>query len=198
MKPLLNNIDVTVVCPKNSRIYDNIVSTLELDELAAEQCTQKGVYHQEYNTLASRIIISNNHKITSPSFSETIYILFNNKDVNDEPYPLISNELYEFVMKNKNKLNDYIDYSRDFNFDYFGYKTLEKAYLMKINDKISERIQQLIMRVSIGIHGDNMKDILETYDLISSKYFTHVYTNIISGGTPRPQLLSCFLLGFRR
>ena len=98
-------------------------------------------------------------------------------------------------MKNKNKLNDYIDYSRDFNFDYFGYKTLEKAYLMKINDKISERIQQLIMRVSIGIHGDNMKDILETYDLISSKYFTHATPTLFHSGTPRPQLLSCFLLG---
>tara|TARA_B100000401_G_scaffold378779_1_gene279860 strand:- start:2414 stop:5137 length:2724 start_codon:yes stop_codon:yes gene_type:complete len=195
MKPILNNIDVTEIAQKVcSRIYDG-VSTVELDELAAEQCTQKGVYHQEYNTLASRIIISNNHKITSPSFSETIYILFNNKDVNDEPYPLISNELYEFVMKNKNKLNDYIDYSRDFNFDYFGYKTLEKAYLMKINDKISERIQQLIMRVSIGIHGDNMKDILETYDLISSKYFTHATPTLFHSGTPRPQLLSCFLLG---
>ena len=103
--------------------------------------------------------------------------------------------MYNFVIKNKNKLNDYIDYSRDFNFDYFGYKTLEKAYLMKINGKISERIQHLIMRVSIGIHNENMKDILETYDLISKKYFTHATPTLFHSGTPRPQLLSCFLLG---
>jgi len=127
------NIDVTEIAQKVcARIYDK-VSTVELDELAAEQCTQKGVLNLEYGILASRIIISNNHKITSPSFSETVYLLYNNKDVNDQPYPLISDELFEFVIKNKNKLNDYIDYSRDFGFDYFGYKTLEKAYLMKIN-----------------------------------------------------------------
>ena len=127
-----------------SRIYDS-VSTVELDELAAEQCTQKGTYHYEYSILYARIIISNNHKITSPSFSETIYILYNNKDVNNEPYPLISDKLYNFVIKNKNKLNDYApNYSRDFNFDYFGYKTLEKAYLMKINGKISEESNILL------------------------------------------------------
>jgi ribonucleoside-diphosphate reductase alpha subunit len=194
MEPKLS-IDVTEIAQKVcARIYDK-VSTVELDELAAEQCTQKGVINLEYGILASRIIISNNHKITSPSFSETVYLLYNNKDVNDQPYPLISDELFEFVIKNKNKLNDYIDYSRDFGFDYFGYKTLEKAYLMKINDKISERIQHLIMRVSIGIHGNNMKDILETYDLISKKYFIHATPTLFHSGTPRPQLLSCFLLG---
>ena len=195
MTPKLYNVDVTEIAQKVcSRIYDG-VSTGELDELAAEQCTQKTVEHIEYSKLASRIIISNNHKITSPSFSETIYILHNNKDVHGKPYPLISEDVYNFVMENKVKLNDYIDYNRDYNFDYFGFKTLEKAYLMKINKVVVERIQQLIMRVSIGIHTDNIKDALETYDLISSKYFTHATPTLFHSGTPRPQLLSCFLLG---
>ena len=193
--PKLHKIDVTEIAQKVcARIYDG-VSTGELDELAAEQCTQKSVDHIEYSKLASRIIISNNHKTTSPSFSETIYILYNNKDVHGKPYPLISKEVYGFIMTNKVKFNDYIDYSRDYNFDYFGFKTLEKAYLMKIDNVIIERVQHLIMRVSIGIHGDNVKDALETYDLISLKYFTHATPTLFHSGTPRPQLLSCFLLG---
>ena len=195
MAPQLHKIDVTEIAQKVcARIYDG-VSTGELDELAAEQCTQKSVDHIEYSKLASRIIISNNHKTTSPSFSETVYILYNNKDVHGKPYPLISKKIYEFIMENKVKFNDCIDYSRDYNFDYFGFKTLEKAYLMKIDNVIIERVQHLIMRVSIGIHSDSVKDALETYDLISSKYFTHATPTLFHSGTPRPQLLSCFLLG---
>ena len=195
MTPKLTNIDVTEIAQKVcSRIYD-MVKTTELDELAAEQCTEKSTNHIEYSHLASRIIISNNQKCTSPSFSETIYILYNNKDKDDKQVPLISKRVYDFVIKNKNKLNSYIDYSRDFNFDYFGFKTLEKAYLMKVNNTIIERIQHLIMRVSIGMHSDNLKDALETYDMISNKYFTHATPTLFHSGTPRPQLLSCFLLG---
>ena len=195
MLPKLYNVDVTEIAQKVcSRIYDG-VTTIELDELAAEQCTQKSVQHLEYSFLASRIIISNNQKTTSPSFSETTYILYHNKDVHGNNYPLISETVYKFVMENKNKINDYIDYSRDFNFDYFGYKTLEKAYLMKTNGKIVERIQHLIMRVAIGIHTDNIKNALETYDMISLKHFTHATPTLFHSGTPRPQLLSCFLLG---
>jgi ribonucleoside-diphosphate reductase alpha subunit len=195
MTPKLHNVEVTEIAQKVcSRIYDGVTTT-ELDELAGEQCTEKSVQHLEYSTLASRIIISNNQKITSPSFSETIYILFHNKDVHGKHYPLISEQVYRFVLANKNKINDYIDYSRDFNFDYFGFKTLEKAYLMKINGKIVERVQHLIMRVSLGIHSENLKDALETYDMISSKYFTHATPTLFHSGTPRPQLLSCFLLG---
>lgn len=195
MKPILRQIDITEIAQKVcSRIYDE-VTTVELDELAAEQCTHKSVEHIEYSHLASRIIISNNQKITSPSFSETIYILYNNLDINGVHSPLVSKEVYEFVLKNKNKLNDYIDYSRDFNFDYFGFKTMEKAYLIKKNGKIIERIQHLILRVSIGIHLDNLKDALETYDMISSKHFTHATPTLFHSGTCNPQLLSCFLLG---
>ena len=195
MKPTLDTIDVTEIAQKVcARIYDG-VSTRELDELAGEQCTQKSVDHLQYSKLASRIIISNNHKNTPDSFAETIRVLFNNKDVHGKEYPLISKKVYDFTMNNAAQLEDYIDYTRDYNFDYFGFKTLEKAYLMKINNVIVERIQHLIMRVSIGIHSDNITDALETYDLISSKCFTHATPTLFHSGTPRPQLLSCFLLG---
>ena len=147
----------------------------------------------DYSTLASRIIISNHHKNTSPSFSETIQILYNNKDIHGNDSPLVSKELYEIVNKNKEKLNNYIDYQRDFLFDYFGFKTLERAYLIKINKKIIERPQHLWMRVSIGIHGEDIKEVLETYDLMSKKYFTHATPTLFNSGTKRPQLSSCFL-----
>ena len=192
--PKLTKVDYTEIAQKViSRIYDG-VNTYELDELAAEQCTQKGVDHIEYNILASRIAISNNQKRTSPSFSETISLLFNNIDVNGSATPLIAKKVYDFVIKNKSKLNSYIDYSRDFNFDYFALKTLEKAYLMKVGDNIVERIQHMFMRVSCGLYPESIKDALETYDLLSQKYFIHATPTLFHSGTPRPQLLSCFLM----
>ena len=196
MKPMLENVNYFKIAQMVvSRIYDN-VHTHELDELAAQQCTQKGVDHIEYNILASRIAISNNHKRTSPSFSETATILYNNVDNSNNHSPLIDEDIYNFIMKNKTKINAKIDYQRDYNFDYFALKTLEKAYLIKINGCIIERIQHMIMRVSLGIHkGYSLKDVLETYDLISNKYFTHATPTLFHSGTPRPQLLSCFLLG---
>ena len=170
-----------------SRIYDG-VKTCELDELAAYLSSSMSMNNPDYNILASRIIISNHQKNTSPSFSETIHILYNNNNV-----PLITKELYDIVIKNKDKLNNYIDYQRDFLFDYFGFKTLERAYLMKVNKKIIERPQHLWMRVSIGIHGEDIKEVLETYDLMSKKYFTHATPTLFNSGTKRPQLSSCFL-----
>lgn len=187
------NINVSEIAQKVcTRIYDG-VKTCELDELAAYLCSSMSVDNPDYSTLASRIIISNHHKNTSPSFSETIQILYNNKDVHGNHSPLISEELYEIVCKNKEKLNNYIDYQRDFLFDYFGFKTLERAYLIKINKKIIERPQHLWMRVSIGIHGDDIKEVLQTYDLMSNKYFTHATPTLFNSGTKRPQLSSCFL-----
>lgn len=176
-----------------TRIYNN-VKTSELDELAAHICSSLIVENPDYGTLAARISISNHQKNTSPSFSETCYILYTNKDIHGVLNPLISDELYDIVMKNKEKINNYIDYTRDFLFDYFGFKTLERAYLIKINDKIIERPQHMIMRVAIGIHGKDLKDALQTYDLISKKYFTHATPTLFNSGTPRPQLSSCFLL----
>ena len=188
------NVDYYDIAQKVcSRIYDG-VKTSELDELAANICSSMIVDNPDYGTLAARIIISNHQKNTSPSFSETIYILYNNKDVHGLPNPLISDLLYQVVMKNKEKINSYIDYQRDFTFDYFGFKTLERAYLMKINGKIIERPQHLFMRVALGIHGNDIKDALQTYDLMSKKYFTHATPTLFNAGTPKPQLSSCFLL----
>tara|TARA_B110000003_G_C16653072_1_gene535160 strand:- start:221 stop:2632 length:2412 start_codon:yes stop_codon:yes gene_type:complete len=195
LKNLSSDLNINVyelaqkVC---SRIYDG-VNTYELDELAAYLSSSMSIDNPDYSVLASRIIISNHQKNTSPSFSETIQILYNNKDIHGEDSPLVSDELYEIVNNNKEKLNNYIDYQRDFLFDYFGFKTLERAYLIKINKKIIERPQHLWMRVSIGIHGNDIKDVLETYDLMSKKYFTHATPTLFNAGTRRQQLSSCFL-----
>ena len=130
------NINVSEIAQKVcTRIYDG-VKTCELDELAAYLCSSMSIDNPDYSTLASRIIVSNHHKNTSPSFSETIQILYNNKDVHGNDSSLVSEDLYEIVSKNKEKLNNYIDYQRDYLFDYFGFKTLERAYLIKINKKI--------------------------------------------------------------
>lgn len=169
-----------------ARIYDN-VNTSELDELAANICSSMIIENLDYGKLASRIIISNHHKNTSPSFSETVSLLYSKNNIVDEKF-------YNIVMNNKEKLNNYIDYQRDYYFDFFGFKTLEKAYLLRIDGKIIERPQHLIMRVAIGIHGSDIKDVLQTYDLISKKYFTHATPTLFNAGTKRPQLSSCFLL----
>ena len=196
LRNLSNNISVDIfditqkVC---SRIYDN-VSTSELDELAAHICSSMIIDNPEYGVLASRIIISNHHKNTSPSFSETVTILYENKDLDGNSNPLVSQDLYETVMKNKEKLNSIIDYSRDYSYDYFGFKTLERSYLLRSNGKIIERPQQMLMRVSLGIHKTDFKDALQTYDYMSKRYFTHATPTLFNSGTPRPQNSSCFLL----
>lgn len=188
------NVDVYDVSQKVcSRIYD-LVKTSELDELAAHICSSMLIEHPDYGVLASRIIVSNHHKNTSPSFSETIQALYSNVEADGTASPLISEELYQVVMKNKEKLNSYLDYTRDYNFDYFGFKTLEKAYLMKVNGRVVERPQHMFMRVAIGIHGTDFKDALNTYDMMSKKYFVHATPTLFNSGTPRPQMSSCFLL----
>jgi ribonucleoside-diphosphate reductase alpha chain len=186
-------IDVSEIAQKVcTRIYDG-VKTYELDELAAYLCSSMSIEHPDYSILASRIIVSNHHKNTSPSFSETVHILYNNVDNQNNHTPLVSEELYNIVVNNKEKLNTYIDYQRDYLFDYFGFKTLERAYLLRLNKKIIERPQHMWMRVAIGIHGDDIKEVLQTYDLMSKKYFTHATPTLFNAGTNRPQLSSCFL-----
>ena len=191
---LSDNVNVHEVAQKVcSRIHNN-VKTHELDEFASQLCSSLILEHPDYGKLASRLVISNHHKQTSPSFSETITMLYDNNDFENNHNPIISKELYEIVMKNKEKLNSYIDYNRDYLIDYFGFKTLERAYLIKKDGKIVERPQHMWMRVSLGIHGDDFKDALETYDYMSQKYFTHASPTLFNSGTPRPQMSSCFLL----
>ena len=188
------NVDIYEISQKVcTRIYDG-VCTSELDEFAAHICSSMIIEHPDYGVLASRIAVSNHHKATSPSFSETIHILYSNVDERGDTNPLVSKDLYEIVMKNKEKLNVYIDYKRDYEFDFFGFKTLERSYLMRVDGKIIERPQQMFMRVSLGIHGTDFKDALQTYDMMSQKYFTHATPTLYNSGTPRPQNSSCYLL----
>ncbi len=175
------------------RIYDG-VNTTELDELSAQLCSSMMIENPDYGELAARIIVSNHHKNTSPSFSETIQIMYDNKDIEGNPSPLVNDNLYNVVMKNKEKLNTYIDHKRDYKIDYFGFKTLERSYLTKVDGKIVERPQYMWMRVALGIHDDDFKDALQTYDLMSNKFFTHATPTLFNAGTRHQQLSSCYLL----
>lgn len=176
-----------------SRIYDKVLTT-QLDNFTSELCISMITEHPDYEKLASYIAISNNHKNTSPSFSETIKEIYDNKNIRGDDAPLISKKLFNIIKKNKKKINSYIDYERDYLFDFFGFKTLEKSYLIKINSEIVERPQHLLMRVSLGIHGADIKAALETYDMMSNKYFIHATPTLFNAGSNRPQMSSCFLL----
>jgi len=192
------DIDPTIIAQRViARIYDGI-KTSELDELSAEICEDLKDENLNYGILASRIIVSNNHKNTSPSFSETISILYNHYDKFGNHNPVISKKAYDLVMANKEKLNSVINYDRDFNFSYFGFKTLENAYLLKANDQVVERVQHLLMRVSLGMNiGENgsVKDAIRSYDLMSQGYFIHATPTLYNSATYKNQLSSCFLLG---
>jgi ribonucleoside-diphosphate reductase alpha subunit len=191
------NINSTMLTQKLvSQIY-NEIPTSKIDELAAELCASMAPDHPDYLELASRLEISNLHKNTSPSFSETVVILYSHKDVNGIPSPLVSKNLYDIVLKNKTKLNSYIKYKRDSLIDFFGLKTLERSYLMKTNGKIVERPQHMFMRTALGIHGTEIKEALKTYDMMSEKYFIHATPTLFNSGTDRPQLSSCFLLSMK-
>lgn len=176
-----------------SRIYDG-VKTAALDELAAQMCSSLIIDHPDYGVLASRIAISNHHKQTSPSFSETLTIMYGNKDIHGMPNPLISDKLYTIAIANKLKLNSYIDYDRDYTFDYFGFRTLEKGYLTRVAGVIVERPQHLWMRVALGIHGEDIKDAIETYDCLSKRMFIHATPTLFNAGTNIPQQSSCYLI----
>lgn len=175
-------------------LYDG-VTTSELDNLAAEVCASLTVKHPEYAILAARISISNLHKTTSQSFSNTmkrLYTYINPKT--DENAALIAPDVYGIVKKHAAKLDQVIDYSRDFDYDFFGFKTLERSYLIKLDGKVVERPQHMLMRVSIGIHKEDIDAAIETYHLLSQKWFTHATPTLFNAGTPKPQLSSCFLL----
>ncbi len=175
-------------------LYDG-VTTSELDNLAAETAAAMTVTHPDYAQLAARIAVSNLHKNTNKSFSETMNEMYHyvNPRTN-QAAPLISEEVHEVIQKNAEFLNSHIIYNRDFNYDYFGFKTLERSYLLKINGKIVERPQHMLMRVSVGIHLDDLDAVIETYELMSKKFFTHATPTLFNAGTPKPQMSSCFLL----
>ena len=175
-------------------LYDG-VTTSELDNLAAEVAATNTITHPDYALLASRIAVSNLHKNTKKSFSETVNDLHNYIDPkNGEKAPLISDEVSEIVKKNADLLDSNIIYDRDFRYDYFGFKTLERSYLLKMKGEVAERPQQMIMRVAVGIHKNDLDAVIETYNYMSEGWFTHATPTLFNSGTPKPQMSSCFLL----
>ncbi|MDZ7935531.1 MAG: ribonucleoside-diphosphate reductase subunit alpha [Emticicia sp.] len=175
-------------------IYDG-VTTSELDSLAAETAASMTTKHPDYATLAARIAISNLHKNTLKSFSGTMKMLHLYTDPKtDQNASLIAKDTWKVIQKHAALLDSAIIYDRDFGYDYFGYKTLEKSYLLKLNGKIVERPQHMLMRVAVGIHGEDIDRVIETYELLSERWFTHATPTLFNAGTPKPQLSSCFLL----
>src|SRR6188768_2764896 len=192
LSPLVNAIDVAKKVIEG--IYEG-VTTSELDNLAAETAASLTTKHPDYALLASRIAVSNLHKNTNKSFSKTMEALYSYIDPKTgKKAPLIADDVHEIIQKNAQELDSTIIYDRDFGYDYFGFKTLERSYLLKLNGQVAERPQHMIMRVAVGIHGEDIAAAIETYNLMSEKWFTHATPTLFNAGTPRPQLSSCFLL----
>ena len=178
-------------------LYDG-VTTSELDNLAAEIAATLTTSHPDYAKLAARISVSNLHKNTKKSFSETmkdLHVYVNPRT--GKKAPLLSDEVYKVISENADMLDSTIIYNRDFGYDYFGFKTLERSYLLKLNGKIAERPQHMLMRVAIGIHLEDLDSAIETYELMSKKFFTHATPTLFNSGTPKPQMSSCFLLAMK-
>ncbi|MCL6274438.1 ribonucleoside-diphosphate reductase subunit alpha [Muricauda sp. 2012CJ35-5] len=195
----LNNLvdPVKVAMRVIEGLYDG-VTTSELDNLAAEIAATMTTTHPDYAKLAARISVSNLHKNTKKSFSETMKDLYEYVNPRTgKKAPLLSDEVFKVISENSEKLDSTIIYNRDFGYDYFGFKTLERSYLLKINGKIAERPQHMLMRVAVGIHLNDLDAAVETYELMSKKYFTHATPTLFNSGTPKPQMSSCFLLAMK-
>jgi len=189
---LVDSIDVAKKVIEG--LFDG-VTTSELDNLAAETAASLTTKHPDYALLASRIAVSNLHKNTIKSFSETMKLLYNYIDPKTgKNASLLADDVWEVIEKNAEELDSSIIYDRDFGFDYFGFKTLEKSYLLKLDGKIAERPQHLFMRVSVGIHKEDIESAIKTYNLMSERWFTHATPTLFNAGTPKPQMSSCFLL----
>ncbi|MBL7926718.1 MAG: ribonucleoside-diphosphate reductase subunit alpha [Bacteroidia bacterium] len=178
-------------------VYDG-VSTSELDNLAAETAASLTVQHPDYALLASRVAVSNLHKNTNKSFSQTMQVLHRYIDPKTgKNAPLIADDVWEVIEAHADMLDSTIIYDRDFGYDFFGFKTLEKSYLLKVNGKVVERPQHMLMRVAVGIHKNDVAEAIKTYELMSERWFTHATPTLFNAGTPKPQLSSCFLLTMR-
>lgn len=192
LSPMLNVIDVAKKTIEG--IYEGVPTT-ELDNLAAETAASLTITHPDYAILASRIAVSNLHKNTTKSFSDTMRNLYNYTDkASGKRLPIIADDVMAIIEEHADVLDSTIIYDRDYAFDYFGFKTLEKSYLFKIDGKIAERPQHMYMRVAVGIHKNNIEDAIKTYHLMSEKWFTHATPTLFNAGTPKPQMSSCFLL----
>jgi len=192
LSPLVDVIEVTKKVIEG--IYDGVTTT-ELDNLAAETAASLTTKHPDYALLASRIAVSNLHKNTEKSFSATMRRLYNYTDsATGRKMPLLADDIMEIIEANAELLDSSLIYDRDFGFDYFGFKTLEKSYLLRIDGVIAERPQHMYMRVSIGIHKEDIENAIKTYNLMSERWFTHATPTLFNAGTPKPQMSSCFLL----
>lgn len=190
-----NHVDSVSVAMKVIQGIFPGVTTVQLDNLAAETAASMTTRHPDYALLASRIAISNLHKITKKSFSETMKDLYLFVDPKTQQHaPLIADDVYEIIRDNATELDSTIIYDRDFGYDYFGFKTLEKSYLLKINGQVAERPQHMLMRVAVGIHKNDIAQAIKTYELMSERWFTHATPTLFNAGTPKPQMSSCFLL----
>jgi ribonucleoside-diphosphate reductase alpha subunit len=187
-------VDPVPVTQKVIEGFYNGISSSEIDTLAAETCAYMSQKHHDFSTLAARIAVSNLHKNTAESFSKTCRMLHEYIDKQGRSASLIANEVSEFINSNAEELDAAVDYTRDYGYDYFGFKTLEKSYLLRIHGKIVERPQHMLMRVSCGIHCGDAAAAIETYNLMSQRYFTHATPTLFNAGTPTPQMSSCFLL----
>ncbi|KAI9189616.1 ribonucleotide-diphosphate reductase subunit rnr1 [Blastocladiella emersonii ATCC 22665] len=191
-------VDPAAVAQKVISGVYNGVTTVQLDNLAAETAAYMTTTHPDFSSLAARIVVSNLHKETKPVFTDVMTDLFNYVNpINQKPSPMLSEETYKVIMANADRLNAAIDYERDYGYNYFGFKTLERSYLLKVSGKVAERPQHMLMRVAIGIHGANIDLAIETYNLMSLKFFTHASPTLFNSGTPRPQLSSCFLVAMK-
>ncbi len=195
LNPMVDPVEITMKVIEG--LYDGVTTT-ELDNLASEIAASFVTRHPDFATLAARIAVSNLHKNTKKSFSETMKDLHEYIDpVTGHHAPLISDEVYAIIDKNKEILDSSIIYDRDFSYDFFGFKTLERAYLLKMNGQIAERPQHMLMRVSVGIHKEDISSAIKTYNLMSGGWFTHATPTLFNAGTPKPQMSSCFLLAMK-
>ncbi|KAH0615114.1 uncharacterized protein H6S33_000750 [Morchella sextelata] len=192
------HVDAATITQKViSGVYQG-VTTVELDNLAAETAAYMTVTHPDYAILAARIAVSNLHKQTKKQFSQVVSDLYHYVNPkNGRPSPMISTQTYETVMRHASELNSAIVYDKDFNYNYFGFKTLERSYLLRIDGQVAERPQHMLMRVAVGIHGEDVEKAIETYNLMSAKHFTHASPTLFNAGTPSPQLSSCFLVAMK-
>jgi ribonucleoside-diphosphate reductase alpha chain len=195
------NMDYVSPIEVAKKVIDGIyngVTTVELDNLAAETAASLTTKHPDYAVLAARVAISSLHKVTSKSFSNTMKRLYTYEDPKTgENASLLAKDVYEIIRKHAATLDSTIIYDRDYNYDYFGYKTLERSYLLRLDGKIVERPQHMLMRVAVGIHKEDIESAIETYNLMSEKWFTHATPTLFNAGTPKPQLSSCFLLAMK-
>jgi len=187
-------IDPSSIAQKIVEGCHNGMSTSDIDTLAAETCAYMSQKHPDFSTLAARIAVSSLHKHTSDSFTETCRALFEYTDKQGRSAALLAEDVWDFISTNAAVLNRAIDYQRDYGYDYFGFKTLEKSYLLRVHGRIVERPQHMLCRVACGIHTGDIESAIQTYDLMSRRFFTHATPTLFNAGTPAPQMSSCFLL----